>query len=118
MPLVLIVDDEVGLLVLFSRIIEQLGCDVIKAATGGEALDLLDAHTPDLLILDLAMPEVSGEDVLRTVRETPRLDGMKVMIITARAADPEVERLTYDDWVYKPILPSDFKQRVAALLNL
>ncbi len=108
-PLVLIVDDEPGLLRLFSGLVERLECHTIQANSGAMALDMLDQTTPDLLILDLAMPEVSGYDVLQYVRSIPRLDRMKVMILTARPnMVPEVEALGIDCWVAKPVLPNDF----------
>ncbi len=108
-PLVLIVDDEPGLLRLFSGLVERLDCDTILAHDGASALDILDEVTPDLMILDLAMPEVSGYDVLQYVRSLPRLDAMKVMILTARPnMVPEVEALGIDSWIAKPVMPNDF----------
>jgi len=79
---------------------------------------VLDQETPDLLILDLAMPEVSGLDVLRYVRSVPRLSKMKVMILTARPSTiPEAETLGIDYWITKPVLPSDFINAVARALD-
>lgn len=116
-PLVLIVDDEPGLLRLFAGLVERLDCEAIPASSGAEALDVLDEETPDLLILDLAMPEISGYDVLRYVRQIPRLDGMKVMILTARPnMVPEVEALGIDCWVSKPVMPNDFLDVVDEVL--
>lgn len=116
-PLVLIVDDEPGLLRLFAGLVERLDCEAVPASGGGEALDFLDQETPDLLILDLAMPEVSGYDVLRYVRSIPRLNRMKVMILTARPnMVPEVEALGIDCWVSKPVMPNDFLDIVDEIL--
>jgi chemosensory pili system protein ChpA (sensor histidine kinase/response regulator) len=117
-PVVLIVDDDPGLLRLFSALVERLGCETLRAPGGVKALDTLDETTPDLLILDLAMPEISGLDVLRHVRRTPRLDSMKVMILTARPnMVREVEALGIDCWVSKPVMPNDFLDAVQGLLN-
>jgi CheY-like chemotaxis protein len=117
-PVVLIVDDEPGLLRLFAGLIERLECSAIPAADGAEALDILDHDTPDLLILDLAMPEISGYDVLRYVRSVRRLDGMKVMILTARPnMVPEVEALGIDCWVSKPVTPKEFLEIVGDVLS-
>jgi CheY-like chemotaxis protein len=116
--MILIVDDEPGMLKLFADLAERLDCDVIRADGGAMALDVLDQETPDLLILDLAMPEVSGFDVLRYVRSIPRLDAMKVMILTARPSTiPEAEVLGINYWVTKPVLPSDFIDAVARALD-
>lgn len=117
MPLVLIVDDEPGLLRLFSGLVQRLDCEPLLAVSGAEALEIL-AHTiPDLLVLDLAMPRVSGFDVLRYVRSNSRLDLMKVLILTARPnLVPEVEALGIDAWLSKPVMPNDFVDAIAHTL--
>ena len=117
-PVVLVVDDEPGLLRLFTRLLERLDCRPISASGGTVALDILDQVTPDLLILDLAMPEVNGYQVLQYVRSIPRLDTMKVMILTARPnMVPEVEALGIDCWVSKPVMPNDFLDIVNQVLG-
>ncbi len=118
MPVVLIVDDEPGLLKLFVGLVKRLGCEAVPALSGEEALEILEQFTPDLLILDLAMPEISGADVLRYVRSQPSLDPMKVMILTARPGMvPEVEELGVDCWVTKPVMPNDFLATVNDILS-
>ena len=113
----LVVDDEPGLLRLFAGLIERLDCVAIQAQSGALALDILDQRTPDLLILDLAMPEISGFQVLQAVRGIPRLGKMKVLILTARPSMvPEVEVLGIDGWVSKPVLPGDFLDAVVHVL--
>jgi CheY-like chemotaxis protein len=118
-PLVLIVDNEEGLLLLFGRLVEHLGYDIIKADSGQMAIDILKEQTPDLLILDLAMPTVSGFDVLRFIMTEPRLDKMPVMVLTATGPGPapsDVDR-RIDRWVTKPVMPSDFSEQVRSLLE-
>src|SRR5690606_17441672 len=116
-PTVLIVDDEPGLLQLFAGLIKRLPCHVLTGHGGDEAIAILERETPDLLILDLAMPGVSGYDVLQHVRSITRLQNMRVMILTARPSMvPEVEELGIDYWVSKPILPRDFLEIVREVL--
>ena len=116
--MVLVVDDEPGLLRLFTRLLERLECQPVGAGGGTAAMDILDQITPDLLILDLAMPEVNGYQVLQYVRTIPRLDTMKVMILTARPnMVPEVEALGIDCWVSKPVMPTDFLDIVSQVLD-
>ncbi|MBN1201018.1 MAG: response regulator [Anaerolineae bacterium] len=118
MASILIVDDEPNMLRLFTGLIDRMGCETAQALSGAEAIEILDQHTPDLLILDLAMPEISGTDVLRYVRGVPRLDAMKVMILTARPnVLAEVNDLGFDYWITKPILPQDFLDAVEEALN-
>jgi CheY-like chemotaxis protein len=117
-PVVLVVDDEPGLLRLFTRLLERLDCQAIGASGGAVALDMLDQITPDLLVLDLAMPEIGGYQVLQYVRSIPRLRTMKVMILTARPnMVPEVEALGIDCWVSKPVMPHDFLDIVTQVLD-
>lgn len=116
--LVLVVDDEAGLLRLFAGLVERLECKTLRACGGEAAIDILQSATPHLLILDLAMPEVSGIDVLAFVRSTPRLDNMRVMILTARPnMAPELAELGFDYWVSKPIMPHDFIEAVQQALE-
>lgn len=119
-PLVMIVDDEDGLLLLFERLTRQLGCDVIALKHGGEAIDILKEETPDLLILDWALPEVSGEQVLRFVDSDPELDIMQVMVLTATGPGPAPADINgrIDAWVIKPILPDAFLHEVRKLLGI
>lgn len=117
MPVVLIVDDELGLLNLFAGLIAQLNCKVIPASSGAMAINVLAKETPDLLILDLAMPDIDGFEVMRYVRTVPRLDVMKVMILTARPhLLPEIEPLGIDCWLTKPVLPRDFLGVIETML--
>ncbi|MBN1678948.1 MAG: response regulator [Anaerolineae bacterium] len=117
-PLVLIVDDELGLLDLFAGLLERTNCRVMTASSGSMALETLSQHTPDLMILDLAMPGMDGFEVLQAVRTVRRLDAMKVMILTARPnLVPEVEPLGIDGWVAKPLLPHEFRSIVHAMLT-
>ena len=103
---------------LFAGLVNRLNCRTLEAMGGGEALDILDSETPDLLILDLAMPEINGFDVLRYVREIPRLDDMLIMILTARPnVMPEIEEFNIDYWVSKPIMPQDFLDFVGGVLD-
>jgi len=114
----LVVDDEAGLLRLFAGLVERLDCQALRALDGESAIEMLKCVTPDLLILDLAMPNISGIDVLNFVRATPRLDDMKVLILTARPnMAPELDELGFDYWVSKPIMPHDFIEAVQKALE-
>jgi CheY-like chemotaxis protein len=116
-PLVLVVDNEVGLLGLFSRLVQGLGYQVLEADSGMAALEILEQQVPDLLILDLAMPEVSGFDVLRRVMVMPHLERMRVMVLTAIGPGPAPDdvRSRIDAWIAKPISPDAFNAAVREL---
>ncbi|MCC7207062.1 MAG: response regulator [Anaerolineae bacterium] len=82
-PQVLLVDDEQDLLDLFGVILGRLPCQLLKAAGGQEALNILATETPTLIVLDIAMPGVTGLDVLRAVRSDPRFDRTRIVVLTA-----------------------------------
>ena len=116
--LVMIVDDEKGLLQLFSMIIRRLGYEVIEIDNGQRAIEQLQHITPDLLVLDLAMPQVNGRDVLAFIKGTPELNSMPIMVLTAlghaSGASDELSRATR--WVSKPVRPDDFVKHFQDML--
>jgi CheY-like chemotaxis protein len=118
-PLVLVVDNEEGLLVLFSSLVRRMGYQVLQAESGMAALDILGQQTPDLLILDLAMPEVDGFEVLRRVITMPHLDKMPVMVLTATSLGPAPEDVAHriGAWVKRPVRPEVFDATVRELLG-
>lgn len=116
-PAIMLVEDEPGIVALLTHILNPLDAQIVTAYGGEQALHMLEKGSPDLLILDLAMPEVNGQEVLRYVRSQPRLDAMKVMILSVRTMDPTVAALGYDTWVSKPVLPKPFVDAVRTLLS-
>jgi CheY-like chemotaxis protein len=118
-PLVLVVDNEMGLLLLFGSLVRRMGYQVLQANSGTAALDLLEQQTPDLMVLDLAMPEMTGYDVLRQVMTMPRLDKMPVMVLTATNLGPAPEDVAdrIGAWVTKPVRPEIYEATVRELLE-
>jgi CheY-like chemotaxis protein len=118
-PLVLVVDNEMGLLLLFGSLVRRMGYQVLQANSGTAALDLLEQQTPDLMVLDLAMPEMTGYDVLRQVMTMPRLDKMPVMVLTATNLGPAPEDVAHriGAWVTKPVRPEIYEATVRELLE-
>ena len=81
---VLIVDDDPRILDLHSRMVEQMGCQAITAHNGIEALNEIKRNRPDLILLDLMMPEMDGFDVLDVLRKDKTLRNIPVIVLTAR----------------------------------
>ncbi len=81
---VLVVDDDQMVIDLLTIFLEPIGYGVIQAHGGQEGLDLAHAHLPDLIILDLMMPEVNGFDVARQLREDPATRAIPVLVLTAK----------------------------------
>lgn len=114
---VLVVDDEPGMVRLLSLYLQQAGFTVLKAGTGSAAIDSVEASDPDLVVLDLGLPDIDGLAVARRIREhgdTP------IIMLTARA-EPR-DRLAgfeggADDYVGKPFHPEELVARVRAVLR-
>src|SRR3954465_5799313 len=116
---VLVVEDEPETRKLLRKYLEKLGLDVIEAATGKSALALLETHVPALVCLDLMLPEISGYDVCERIRATPRLAGMPVLVISARAQPPDralAGEVGGTAYLIKPIRWNTFSETVLALL--
>jgi len=117
---ILVVDDEPDLLELVRFNLDRAGYQVDVAETGSEALERLERSVPDLLVLDLMLPDLSGEEICRRVRAQPTLAGLPVIMLTAKGE--EVDRvvgfeLGADDYVTKPFSPRELVLRVRAVLR-
>lgn len=100
---VLIVEDDEELGTIFAEILDMAGVPAELARDGREALDILAEAEPDLVILDLHLPEVSGPDVLAYIRRQQRLGNTRVIIASADVARAEQLREQVDLVLVKPV---------------
>jgi len=110
LQLALVIEDEPELLRLFSTVVRQTvpNVQLLSAAGGAAGIQVLKENTPDLLMLDLAMPHVSGNEVLEYVRGEPRLSRMVILVITAVASRLRDDlRPMVAEIILKPITPAD-----------
>ena len=117
---ILVVDDEPDLLELVRVNLRQAGFEVETAETGRAALERLHRSPPDLVVLDLMLPDVSGTEICRRLRADAELAEVPIIMLTARA--DEVDRvvgleLGADDYVTKPFSPRELTLRVRAVLR-
>jgi two-component system, OmpR family, phosphate regulon response regulator PhoB len=117
---VLVVEDEPDIRDLLAFHLERDGYQVTRAATGPEALRQLRAVPPDLVILDLMLPEMDGLEVCRRLRAEPATAALPVIMLTAKG--DEVDRVVgleigADDYVVKPFSPKEMLARVRAVLR-
>jgi DNA-binding response OmpR family regulator len=120
MARILIVDDEPNIVVPLEFLMKREGYDVAVAGDGQAALDALAAGAPDLVILDVMLPKLSGFEVCRRIRADPRWSGLKVLMLTAKGRDQEMEKglgLGADAYVTKPFSTRDLVARIRALLG-
>jgi DNA-binding response OmpR family regulator len=116
-PLVLAVDDEAGILRLIRLELSEQGFRVIAASDGEEALRMFEQQRPDVVVLDIMMPEMSGLEVMRRLRERANTP---VILLTGRDRDEDKVRgleLGADDYLVKPFNPQELTARVRAVLR-
>ena len=114
---VLVVDDDAHIRDVVSFTIRRAGFEVLEAADGREALDMAESGTPDLILLDILMPELEGIDVCRAIRRTSN-----VPILFLSSKDQVVDRIIGldaggDDYVTKPFSPRELLARVQAMFR-
>lgn len=116
-PLVLAVDDEAGILRLIKLELAAQGFRVATATSGEEALRAAEEQRPDIVLLDIIMPELTGLEVLRRLRERRNVP---VIFVTARDAElDKVRGLEFgaDDYIVKPFSPDELAARIRAVLR-
>ena len=114
---ILVVEDETKIRSLLRGYLERAGFSVITTGSGAEALTLAAAAAPDLVLLDLGLPDVPGETVAREVRRT---SAIPILILTAKASEEDRIgglELGADDYVTKPFSPQEVVLRVRAILR-
>ena len=117
---VLVVDDEPDITALVAYQLAKAGYRVSTAATGPEALKAAREERPDIVILDLMLPGVSGYDVLAELRRQEETRDVGVILLTARREEPDRIRglsLGADDYLTKPFSPQELSLRVQAVLR-
>ena len=117
---ILLVDDEEDILEFLSYNLIKGGFEILTANNGAKGLALAKKHKPDLVILDVMMPEIDGVDVCQSIRELPELDETLVLFLSARAEDySELAGFSAgaDDYNTKPIKPKLLISRVNAILR-
>jgi len=121
LPTVLIADDESSMRLLVHATIESDDYTVVEAADGAEAWAMIQQHKPSLVLLDVQMPGRSGLEVLRSVKEDPSLVATRVILLTSRAQEKDVEAgliAGADFYLTKPFSPLDLLTRVEEALQL
>lgn len=119
-PKVLLVDDDPDILELLRYNLEREGCGVVMAGNGREALRIAKAERPDLVVLDVMMPEMDGMEVCTALRAMPECGDALIVFLTARGEDySQIAGFDAgaDDYITKPVRPKLFVTKVKALLK-
>jgi two-component system KDP operon response regulator KdpE len=114
---ILLVDDEPAIQRALGPLLRSRGYDLEIASTGGEALRLMAARTPDLIVLDLGLPDMEGTEVCRRIRERSKVP---IVVLSARGAEADKVNaldLGADDYVTKPFGPEELLARIRVALR-
>ena len=119
--LVLLVDDNEQNLELLTAYVEELGCRLALARDGVEAMDMVTKEPPDLILLDVMMPRMSGFQVCTKLKGTPAYRDIPIVMVTALNEVNDVERAVdsgADDFLTKPVNKLELLTRVRSLLRV
>ncbi|MYF90504.1 MAG: response regulator [Boseongicola sp. SB0676_bin_33] len=117
---ILLVEDEDNIALALSFVIGRQGFQLTRVATGPDALDVLKADRPDLVVLDLMLPGCSGYEILQTIRESERLRDVRVLMISASAGEVVRKKglaLGADAFLTKPFSTSHLAEEICLLLD-
>ena len=120
MSRILIADDEPHIRKLVSFALGNRGYEVVEAADGGEAYERAKAEAPDIILLDVMMPVMTGYDVLEKLKADPVTRDIPVVMLSAKSQQTEVQAglsKGAQEYICKPFTPKDLVQRVAELIG-
>ena len=115
---VLVVDDDWEIRCLYRIILERAGYRVAEAGNGAEALKYLLSHTPDVIVMDMLMPMLGGEAVLRRIQQMGALENVRIVVVTAYPRFREAVRfLPPEQFLVKPVTPQAILQAIGAAVS-
>ncbi|ADY50858.1 response regulator receiver protein [Pseudopedobacter saltans DSM 12145] len=117
---ILIVDDDPSIVMSLEFLLQKSGSKVFIASNGREAMEKIDAHQPDLVLLDIMMPEVDGYEVCEYVKKNYAIPAIKVIFISAKSKDEDIKKAYTkgaDLFVIKPFSTRRLLEKIASLLK-
>jgi CheY-like chemotaxis protein len=120
-PVVMVVDDNLQNLELLQAYLEDTDCKTLPAHDGIEALEIIADDPPDLILLDVMMPKMSGFEVCRRIKNDPKTTDIPVIMVTALNEFGDIERgidSGTDDFICKPVNKLELLTRVKTMLKL
>ena len=118
---VLVVDDNLQNLELITAYLEDIDCHILSAEGGYQALDIIRQTPPDLVLLDVMMPQISGFEVCKQIKNNPATADIPVIMVTALSEIGDIERAIdsgTDDFLSKPVNKWELLTRVRTMLKL
>ena len=120
-PTVLVVDDDPPSLELLQAYLEDVDCKTVSAHDGPDALEIIAKEPPDLILLDVMMPKMSGFEVCKRIKKDPKTSDIPVIMVTALNEFGDIERgidSGTDDFLSKPVNKLELLTRVKTMLKL
>jgi DNA-binding response OmpR family regulator len=117
---ILVVDDEIYIVHILEFSLTMEGYDVLTASDGEEALKIIDAERPDLVVLDIMMPKLDGYEVCHRLRENGVFQNLPVILLSAKGRPVDREaglQAGADDYITKPFSPRKLVEKIRALLD-
>lgn len=114
------VDDSNKALQQEKKLLERTGVKIITASTGPEAVKMVHTERPDIVFLDLMLPEMGGDAVCRFIKSDPKLSDVAVIIVTARTEEKVMQRCFQcgcDAYVTKPFKPEELLRKLKVILD-
>jgi CheY-like chemotaxis protein len=119
-PLILCADDDEDILSLVALRLRRAGYAVVQAHDGGEALELVRSRRPAVAVLDVMMPRLTGHEVLAAIRADDELRELKVVLLSARVQEADIERgmeAGADAYLAKPFRAEELLEQVKVLVE-
>lgn len=120
MKRILLIEDSLENTILVERVLEASGYQLLHAANGETGIQVAVEETPDLVLIDIGLPDIDGHTVLTLLRQVNELEGVPLVAITAWPADiakQMCERYGYDGVIIKPISVRSFPRQIAAFFD-
>ena len=121
---ILIVDDEPHIRALLEETLEDFldhGVSILTASEGGEALKLALTHKPDLILLDVMMPQMNGFDICEAIKKKHKLSNVYIVMLTAKGQEADKEKgskVSADEYMTKPFDPDEVVRKVSKVLGI
>ena len=117
---ILVIDDEPNIVKAVKRLLEEENFSVISAYRGKEGIELAEKEMPNLIILDVIMPEMDGRETLKAIRRNPKLKSLPIIMLTGKQKEMDVIlglEIGADDYITKPFAPGVLLARINAILR-
>jgi CheY-like chemotaxis protein len=114
-PEVLLVDDSIDNRELYAIYLQRRGFTAVEASTGRQAIDETSRRRPDVVIMDLSLPDMDGEQAIKHIRANPETRSIPIIVVSGFDAQ-DIEGATWDAFLRKPCPPDSLEQEIRRLL--